>query len=250
MENLIFNGISTIDMGVRIQSPPVYEFSSKEYELLRIEGTSGNLVINKNTFRNVKRKYVLILGFGPDSPFVSNANMIVDWLMSANGYARLEDSYEPDYYRMALFEDSGEMPNIYDRATVLEVSFACKPQRYLKSGEVKKTIEQLDTFVKIINPTKYISLPEIVLDGDDIEIEFFSRNDLGNPKNTSSINSSYDSEFIIDSELQDCYVEDKYVNNHVVLDNEFPKLYPGINWIKISGSILRKFEIKPRWWTL
>lgn len=250
MGNLIFNGVSTVDMGVKIQTPPIYEFPKKMYDIIHIKGRNGDLSIDQNSYYNVQRKYYLALGFKKNSSFITNAKMLMDWLLTVNGYSRLEDSYEPDYYRLALFEDPGEMNNYQDEATTLEVAFNCKPQRYLKTGDLYKKINELNTYVKIVNPTKYTSLPEIKLDGDDIKIDFYSGDNYTSPKNSSSLLSSYNQEFLIDSELQDCYSNTEYVNNKITLTNGFPKLYSGSNWIKITGTNLRKFEIKPRWWTL
>lgn len=252
MGNLIFNGISTVDMGVQIQTPPVYEFPDKLYDVIHIEGRNGDLVIDKKSYQNVKRTYFLALGFRKNTTFVTNARMLVEWLLTAEGYARLEDSYEPDYYRMAMFEDPGEMTNYYGDATALEVSFNCKPQRFLKTGDAPIIFppSSKDSYIQIINPTMYISLPEITTDGDNLKIEVYSGLDYNNPKNYSSVSSSYNNEFVVDSDIQDCYSNEQYINNSITLQNEFPKLYPGKNWIRITGTNLRKFEIKPRWWTL
>ena len=153
MGNLIFNGVSTVDLGAVIQTPPVYEFPSKTYEHIKIEGRSGDLLIDNNSYDNVERKYYLALAFLKNSVFVTNARMIVEWLHSVKGYARLEDTYEPEYYRMAAFENPGSLPNLYDEATALEVVFKCKPQRYLKSGEEPILISssELNETYKITN---------------------------------------------------------------------------------------------------
>lgn len=46
------------------------------------------------------------------------ASKIVQWLMSGRGYCRLEDSYEPDCYRMASYAgpfDAANWMNLYGR---------------------------------------------------------------------------------------------------------------------------------------
>lgn len=251
MGNLLFNGISTLDMGVQIQSPPSHEFPNRRYNTITIDGKNGIFVIDKKSYENVERSYVLTAPFGENGNLSSISKMILDWLLAPKGYARLEDSYEPEYYRMAFFENNGQLPNMVDMATGLEVIFNCKPQRYLKDGEKTITIDTLDTWMRIINPTNYEALPEITLQGSsDLEVIFLKGDNYDTGVETSSFTSSYTSEFIIDSELQECYNSVEYVNNSVILTNEFPKLYPGVNWIKITGSSLTKFNIKPRWWTL
>jgi phage-related protein len=254
---MIFNGISTVDLGVVIQSPPVYAFPNRDYEITHVEGKNGAIVIDKGSYQNVARTYYLAAVFRPSTSFVMNASTITAWLMAqnTNGYARLEDSYEPEYYRMALYKDANTMMNYYDLATTLQVTFECKPQRYLKSGDTLINVNTLDSYVCIVNPTTFIALPEIVIDGtgetgNDLTINFYKGPDHDNPINTSNVVVSFVGEGVIDSELQECYSTSEYLNNDVTLSGGFPKLYPGINWIKITGKTLTKFTIKPRWWTL
>lgn len=250
MGTMIFNGVSTVDMGVVIQSPPVYEFPSPNYELVKIEGKSGDFIIDRDSYQNVRRTYYLASVFRSNTSFVANANSIVSWLMSARGYARLEDSYEPEYFRLAVFRDSGEMRNLYDKATTLEVSFDCKPQRFLKKGEEPFEINTLNSYVRVVNPTNFIALPEITIKGVGIEIDFFSGEDFANPDKESITQINFTTEGIIDSDLQDSYNSSEYLNNQVVMTNGFPKLYPGVNWIRVRGTTLEKCSIRPRWWTL
>ncbi len=250
MGNLVFNGTSTVELGVHIQTPPSYEYTSKKYDVVSIEGRNGDLIIDKMSYRNVFKKYNMALGFTKNSSFEINAKKIVDWLLSAKGYARLEDTYEPDYYRMAMIQDQGELPNIYDQATVFEVSFYCKPQRFLKSGECIKEVPSLGTFLKIINPTKHIALPKIIIDGDGLKLHFYAGNDYADPVTQTCIESSYNSEFTMDCELEDCYTVTDFVNNYVSVSDGFPKLYPGVNWVMAEGDVVRNIKIQPRWWTL
>ena len=250
MSSMTFNGISTVDKGAVIQSPPVYEFPAKDYEVLHIEGKSGDILIDKGSYQNTKRTYYLAVVFGAGTSFVSNAAAVVAWLTSASGYARLEDTYEPLYYRKAMFRGAGELPNLYDQASVIQAVFECKPQRYLKTGDTPVSITALDQYILIENPTNFIALPEITMDGVGLTVNFYSGESYLSPTNVSSFVASFTGEAVIDSELQECYKSSGYVNSQVAMTNGFPKLYPGKNWIKITGTTLTKFSIKPKWWVL
>ena len=132
--------------------------------------------------------------------------MLVEWLLSVSGYARLEDSYEPDYYRIAAVQAPDSLLNLYDEATAVEVSFNCKPQRYLKSGEIPIIVENFSTIVKITNNTKCIALPKILVEGTGGELGNSFRSRLGNNyTNISVLTSSFNNNFTIDSDMQDCY---------------------------------------------
>jgi len=257
MGTLIFNGVSTLDLGVVIQTPPVYEFPSKRFDVVQIQGRNGDLIIDKNSFNNVNREYNLASVFRKNDSFIENVRVLVDWLSSASGYARLEDSYEPDYFRLAMYRSGGQLPNFYDQATAMIVKFECKPQRFLKSGEIQLDVDFTGIWVEIINPTKYVALPEIEIVGGFTYIDVANGVDHNNPDGLTRVTLDDPSiaveTIIIDSDLQDAYTPTKYVNNEISISNGFVTLQPGSNWIKINpivGDGTTSVKIKPRWWVL
>jgi phage-related protein len=251
---MIFNGVSTVDQGVFIQTPPVYEFPSKKYETIQIDGKNGDLVIDKDSYSNVVREYNLASEIKNGESFVTKAKNIAGWLSSAKGYARLEDTYEPDYFRLAMFRTGGQLLNFYDKATAIVVRFECKPQRFLKSGEIEQHILETDlgNFIEIINPEDYISEPLLTIEGDMVNAEFYSGETFETKELKTSFESDLGAEYIMDSDIQECYtkIPAAYVNSSITMSNGFPKLYPGKNWIKVTSAAFVKFSIKPRWWVL
>lgn len=260
MGNLIFNGISSEDLGLVIQAPPSYEFPEKDYETIHVPGRTGDIVIDKHSYKNVDRTYYLASVFKNGTSFVHNANQIVKWLHSASGYARLEDTYEPDYFRLAMFKDGGYMSNYYDEATLLTASFICKPQRYLKTGENPITVTSQS--FQITNPTSYESDPLIMykfLEGSDlsnvtISIKFQLNNGseyITKINVSSSGITSYDTIFYIDSYSKDANSDPNTLQPTISLENEFPRLGPGITTITITNySKLEFIKIVPRWWVI
>ena len=188
--------------------------------------------------------------FKPGENFVNKANEIVAWLSSSNGYSRLEDSYEPDHFRLAIFRSGGELPNLQSMATILEVNFECKPQRFRKDGQTPISITNKDTYILITNPTNQIALPEITIEGVGLKVDFLSGENTITPKTNTSLEISFLEEGIFDSELEECYSQTVYLNDKITLIGGVPKLYPGKNWIRVTGGTLTKLSIKPRWWTL
>ncbi|MFU8785836.1 MAG: hypothetical protein ACNA7U_01205 [Candidatus Izemoplasmataceae bacterium] len=247
---ITFNGVSSVGMGVVIQTPPVYEFPAKRYELIQIQGKNGDILIDTNAYNNVNRQYNIASAL-PDGNFINKVRQIVDWLSSVSGYARLEDSYEPDYYRLAMFRSGGQLQNIFNKATGMVVTFECKPQRFLKSGDIPVVLN-LNTWYELKNEQSYISLPEISINATNfvITIEYGETpEDSGNLKTVISIDGD-SGNAKIDSELEDCYNNSGYLNNKISISNGFPKLYPGRNWIKIESDEFVSASIKPRWWVL
>lgn len=234
---VIFNGVSSQDYDIQVEHPPEYQAPAKDYEVIHIPGRNGDLVIDNGSYQNVKRSYQMAIG-DLRKDYTSMANVISEWLHSASGYARLEDSYEPEYYRIAMFQDEISIENIMQHAGRLTVDFNCKPQRFLKSGEEVATFTKQTT---LYNPTGFNSLPCITVYGS-------GRGELSIGQYTVTI-SSINGSIVIDSEIQDAYLGSVNRNSDIMLNNGFPEFIPGENIVNISGGILY-VEVIPRWWTL
>lgn len=233
---VVFNGISSQDLHIQVQTEPSYDFPEKDYEVTHVPGRNGDIVIDQGSWQNVSRKYNLAMDAGKIS-YTEVASKLVQWLHSASGYARLEDSYEPDFYRMAMYKDSGSISNIFNKAGQIDVEFTCKPQRYFKSGEAA------DIFVassEYRNPTDFPAKPLVKIHGSGSGV-------VGIGTYTVTINDIIDG-MIVDSEQQDTYKDQMNCNSKVSI-TEYPKLVSGNNSISISGGVT-SIEIIPRWWTL
>lgn len=240
-----FNGVSTSELGLIVQFIPTYSYPEREYDTIHIPGRNGDLVIDKGSFQNVERTYSLARVFKPGEHFVSIANSIVSWLHSANGYARLEDSYEPEYYRMAMFKSDGSMSNYYDQATAIDVTFECKPQRWLIIGDKEVSIQTGDS---IKNPTDYDSSPNIKFTTVAGQATTITIGD--NIMTLASMQESHT--IIIDCENMECYdpINNTLHNSKLTLNSgKFPVL-KGKTKTTISFTNASNFSIQPRWWTL
>lgn len=234
---IIFNGISSMDYHIQVEHPPSYEIPSKDYDITHVPGRNGDIFIDKGSYQNVGRSYEIAVG-SLEMDFTKLANGISEWLHSASGYGRLEDSYEPDYYRLAVYEESVTIENILQHAGRVTVSFNCKPQRFLKSGEQSAVFTGVG---QLFNPTGFQSLPIINVYGNGGGIL-----GVGGYK---VIISAIGSSITIDSEMQDVYSGTMNRNSSVTLSKGFPKLVPGNNEISFSGGIT-SVEVIPKWWTL
>lgn len=232
----MFNGTSSQDLHALVQTAPEYEFPEKDYSVTHVEGRNGDIVIDTGSWQNVPRTYNLAIDTRKIS-YAEVASKLVQWLHSASGYARLEDSYEPDFYRMAIYKDSGSISNIYSKAGQIEISFDCKPQRYLKSGEVS----DLFTFnTEYRNPTDFPSKPKIVVHGSGSGTVKIGAYEI-------TIFNILDG-MTVDCEIQDTYKNDINCNSRVSIA-EYPKIIAGNNLISMSGGVT-SIEITPRWWML
>lgn len=246
---VIFNGRSSADYGIQVEHPPEYQTPVKDYEIIHIPGRNGDLVIDNGSYQNVSRQYQIAIG-DENGNFTDMANRISEWLNSASGYARLEDSYEPEYYRMAMFQDEVSIENILQHAGRATIEFNCKPQRFLKSGEevIRLYPDGSNTIDTVLyNPTGFNSLPRITVYGFDYA-NLQIRNSM-----TSWVRILNLDEFIVlDSETQDVYKDDCNRNSDIKMDNGFPIFEPGENKIFCGNTpgTISYVEVIPRWWTL
>lgn len=275
MGYLKFNNVSTEDLGVVIQTPPLYEFAVRKVEVISIEGRNGDVILESDAYNNVNREYNLASIFTPmpgdeeelnrPTNFIDASKAFVSWLYATKGYARLEDSYEPNHFRLAIFRSGGQLPNIYDKATGMVVRFECKPQRFLKIGEIpiefKNATHSGNVYHEINNTTSYVALPELVVLNGVVSIEVVNGGTLVvdeivnyNHKTIFTFIEGFTitEKFTIESELQDVYTEEHFINDKAQLTDGFPKLYPGKNWIKINYNAENTtiVSVKPRWWVL
>ena len=234
---VMFNGISSLDYGIQVEHPPEYQAPARDYEVIHVPGRNGDLVIDNGSYQNVNRSYQMAIG-DKRKDYTSMANAISEWLHSVSGYARLEDSYEPEYYRMAMFQDEISIENIMQHAGRLTVDFNCKPQRFLKSGEEIIKISKRTT---LYNPTGFNSLPCITVYGSGRGVLSIGQHTI----TISNINGS----IVLDSEIQDVYKGTVNRNADVTLNKSFPEFVTGENSIAWSGGITY-VEVIPRWWTL
>jgi len=242
---IIFNGVSSLDMNAQVETPPEYHIPEREYETIHVTGRNGDIIIDSGTYQNTERSYTLAFDAKSDG-YSELMSAVSTWLHSADGYAKLEDSYEPSHYRMAKYKGGDDISNIYHKAGELTVKFECMPQRFLKSGTASKTVSNNGT---ITNPTSQIALPKITLTGASGTLTITSTHNGASVTQKVTVSATGTSNIVIDSAEQDCYSGSTNLNSKVTLNNlEFPVLYPGSN--KISFSTFTACAIVPNWWEL
>lgn len=232
---ITFNNIDSSFYDIQVESPPEYIMPERDYEVIHIPGRSGDIVIDKKSYKNVPRKYKIAVGSYTEA-YDTQVQGISEWLHSASGYARLEDTYDPDVYRMAMYSEENEISNILNQAGRTTITFNCKPQRFLKAGEDVIKITAPGT---IQNKTYQTALPIIDVKGTGAGVLTIN----GNPITIKSIAGN----ITINSEIKDIYSYTINSNDQVTLSKGFPILTPGDNTIEFSGGIT-SVEVIPKWW--
>ena len=226
--------VSSLDYGVIISDAAVFNAPARAYESVSVPGRNGAVLFDEGYYENVTVTYEAAL-------LNKHANLdgFRSWLMSFTKYIRLEDTYHPEEYRLAI--PSGGFTATTERALKIgrfKVQFDCKPQRFLKSGDVGTEYTES---VTLFNPTQYASKPLIRVYGHGV---------LGVGNDTVTISSNALDYIDLDCDLCDAYCGSANANPYVTLSgDDYPVFGAGTTGITLGNGIT-SVEIYPHWWTL
>ena len=137
-------GRDSRDFGIYISGAGTFNAPEKAYQFFEIPGRNGDLIGNDHRLMNVELTYHAFIY----TNFRQNVREFRSFLLSLNGYQKLTDSYHPDEYRMACYVGAFEAePTPMLDAGEFDITFVCKPQRYLFSGEATYRFDQTGQFV-------------------------------------------------------------------------------------------------------
>ena len=229
------NDVSSLDFGIVISEGRTFGSPKRVYEEVSVPGRNGTVLFDEGYYENVTVSYTCSL---------INKEAEIDkfraWLAHHVGYVKLEDTYHPTEYRMAKVENgldptmSGWMLSRGD----FQVTFSCKPQRYLKIGDYGT---EYVSNLTLYNPTWYEAEPIIRIFGSGtLTVGDIQVNIATNPLNYIDL----------DSQTQDAYCGTDNANQYVTLTNQkYPTLLVPSTNITL-GTGIEKIILYPKWWTL
>lgn len=227
---LTFGGIPSTDYGVYISGGGTFDAPARDEESVSVPGKNGDIIIDNGRYQNITVTYPAFIyrGFRP------NVEALRNFLLTQRGYKRLEDTYHPAYYRMGAW--SGEFTADVEEnllAGRFDLRFNCKPQRFLKSGELPISFMESGG---LFNETPQIARPFLRVYGT-------GRFTIGGAEMEITQADEYTD---IDCDLMDAYKGTTNCNGYV--SGIFPVLSPGRNSITLNG--VARVDITPRWWVL
>lgn len=141
-----FGGVSTEAYEVVIDGAGDYTAPVRSVEMVSVPGRNGDLMIDNGRYENQSVEYQCFLRDVTQAGFEEAVRAFRNAIVSQVGYQRLTDTYHPNEYRLARYESGFDKePEFHGRGATFEVTFDCKPQRYLTSGEVVRDITQSGT---------------------------------------------------------------------------------------------------------
>lgn len=229
MNELIFNGKRLSEFGAFYDSHQAFNTPERDLEYVEILGRDGDLIIDNDRFKNIEINFPCYI----PTDFLPKYRSLMAYLNSQRGYKRLEYSQEPDYYRLASFAGNVEAsPLQLHLAGRFTLPFICKPQRYLKSGEIPVSASEL------WNPTYFDSHPLIRCYG--------SGSLMINSQTITVASNPYD--YVdIDCDIMDAFYGSNNANSYVSFNTDSVVLRSGTNGITHD---MTKVEITPRWYEI
>lgn len=231
---IIFGDVDTRSYKVGIYGDKLAGAPERDKEFVSIPGRNGDLTIDNGRFNNITVAYKAYI----IDKYNSNIRGLRNALLNKSGYQRLEDTVNPDEFRLgqAIPFEVDEVGVL--RAGEFTMQFNCKPQRFLKEGEYSIEFTSAGS---IFNQYDTVALPLIRAYGTgtftigSVTVQITTANDYTD----------------IDCDLQEAYKDTLATNcnaNIVLSNGKFPSLNPGNNNISMTG--ITKLEIIPRWWIL
>jgi len=161
--SIIFGGIDSADFGIYIGGEGVFNAPKRAVEMVTVPGRNGDIAIDQGHYENIEVTYS---AFNYEEDLATFAQRLSDFrnaLASQIGYQQLSDTFHPNEYRMALFVGGLEIDPIkYNTASMFEIKFDCKPQRWLANGATPITVTDGQT---LNNPTPYNAEPLLAVEG-------------------------------------------------------------------------------------
>lgn len=171
-----FDGETSKNYYTHITGAGVFNAPVRAVEMVNIPNRNGAFALDQGYFENVELKYEASIVADSDAEFAQAVSDLRNWLCSKKGYCRLEDDYNPNEYRMAVYKSGLEVEPFLARTGKFDIVFDCKPQRFLTSGE---TAVAVASGGKVTNPTLFDAKPLLEISGygainvNGYEIEIF-----------------------------------------------------------------------------
>ena len=243
MNSFTYNGVNSLDMGLRIESKNVFSAPAYDTRFQAIPGRDGDLILPNGRFPNVQITYTVFLPTKSQSELSEKMTAVKAWLYTEpDRYHRLTDTYDTQTFRRAVINTQLDVEDQLRKIGVFTVSFSCLPFKFLFSGQQKVSVSASP--YTLANPTVFAAKPFIKV--------------LGSGAGTLRITSSrhndkwefagIDGYVEIDSEEMNFY-KGSVSCNEAVEGSGFPILRPGNNGISFTGGI-SGLTIVPRWVTL
>lgn len=160
---LIFGGVDSSEYGIYITGEAVYNAPERDVEFIEVPGRNGSIAMDKGRYKNITVTYPAGTFGKTREEFRDALSEFRNAILSQVGYQRLEDSYHPEEYRLGAYASGLEVSTVgQGQAGEFELTFECKPQRFLTIGDYPIPVDSSDY---LQNPTEFETRPLLEVEG-------------------------------------------------------------------------------------
>ena len=161
---IIFGDVDSSDYGIYISGEGVYNAPERVVEFIEVPGRNGSIAMDQGRYENISITYPAMYLGKDQEEFREKLSDFRNAILSQKGYQRLEDSYHPDEYRMGVYASGLEVTKVFRkmRGGEFELTFNCKPQRWLTVGALPIPVDSGDV---LQNPTVFDAGPLLEVEG-------------------------------------------------------------------------------------
>ena len=257
--SITFGGIDSANYGIYVAGNAVFNSPERDVTMIDVPGRNGQLTFDNGRFRNIEVTYNAFVTGDNSDDIADNIRGYRNAIGSLIGYQRLADTFHTDEYRQAIFRNGIEVePTIYQTGGYFDITFDCKPQRWLVSGETPITLTP-GTTETLVNPTNFDACPFLAIEGGaGKHISFAYPSDLNIYRieigNSLSVTNP---PLYIDCELMEAYeistggvVTSHNADVSFVSPNTGDTIYLKSQTAVVASIGITSATITPRWWRI
>lgn len=220
----------------RIASSPHIIRPKRKMTVTQIAGSNREIVDMQDAWETYEQPYTLFVGDGTEDSIQEELDAVAEALFKT-GWQILLDDFEPDIYRLAYYEGGFDSDNRYTRLGKFDITFKCRPERFLASGNTPVVVASGG---KVTNPTAFDAKPIIHITGEG-----------SGTVTVAGVTMSFTD--MVDYLNVDCDRMDVYrlpaENRNNLMTGNFPVLHEGDNNVTFTGGIT-SVTIDPRFWRI
>ena len=227
MKRFKFNNQYLDELGFVVSEGSGEILAQEEYELIEVEGRNGSLLVNKGTYQDIEKTFIIsAVDFIEDENIEDMIKNIKKIFFDITDF-RLFYAFEKKYNIVKKVVFNEDIKTVFEEFGDFQITFLCEPFYYEIEDNVeliKSNIDEITTKV-FTNDGDFDSSPIIEVYGTG-DVEFILNGEIINIDNVST-------KVTIDTKLLLCL--DNNNNNSKLKDfqNDFPTLPRGSNTLSV-----------------
>ena len=117
---------------------PGIKKAQRKFRQYNIPGRNGDVFFQDDAYENVIQSYQVYAGDDTDGQAQADWTTLAAQLYK-DGYQVLEDSYDTDHFRKAVFNGPIDVENSWNTHGRATLEFNCRPERFLKNGQTAQS---------------------------------------------------------------------------------------------------------------